>query len=142
MASFSTEEQQAYVKIEFYRGTVAVNIFKTQQKLCGGQALLCTAVYRWIDLLNNGRDSVKSRYSPGRPVEATDKENVRKMKQVLDTDRQLTCDALAYNLGISHGLIYTLMRDKLNMGRVTACWVSHCLSEDQKKRASLWHKHY
>ena len=74
-------------------------------------------VYRWIDFFKDGRDSVENRYSPDRPVEAMDKENVRKVKQVLDTSRRLTCDELAYDLGISP--VYT-MRDKLNMRHVAA----------------------
>ena len=66
-----------------------------------------------------------------------DEENVRKVKQVLDTNRHLTCDELAYDLGISHGSIYTIMRDKLNMRRVAARWVPQCLSEDQKRVRTL-----
>ena len=60
-----------------------------------------------------------SRYSPGRPVKATDDENVTNVKRVLDTDRRLTCDELDYDLGIIHDSIYTILRNKLNMRRLT-----------------------
>ena len=62
---------------------------------------------------------------------------MRKVKQVLDTNRRLTCDELAYDMGISYGLIYTIMRDKLNMRRVATFWVPHCFSEDQKRAHTL-----
>ena len=119
-------------------------LLKTLQKVCGGQALSRTAVYRLIDVFKDGRDRVESRHSPGRLVEATDEENVRKVKQVLDTDRRLTCDELTYDLGISHCSIYTIMRDKLNMRRVAALWVhvpTACL-KTKKEHAPLWPKHY
>ena len=59
---------------------------------------------------------------------------MRKVKKVLDTDRHLTCDELAKNdLGINQSSIYTIVRDKLNMRCVAACWVPQCLSDDQKK---------
>ena len=75
-------------------------------------------------------------------MEATDEETVRKVKQLLDTDRRLTYDELAYDLGISPGSVYAIMKDKLNMRRVTARWVPHCLSDDQNERAPLWYKYY
>ena len=69
-----------------------------------------------------------------------------KVKQVLDTDRRLTCHEIAYDFGISHGSIYTIMRDKLNMRRVAARWVTlgHPLLvlRPKKERALLRHKHY
>ena len=87
--SLAPKKQGAYIKIKFYKGTAIINILKTLQKVCGGQALSSTAVYRWIDFIKHGRDSVESRYRPSRPVEARDEENVRKVKQILDTDRHV-----------------------------------------------------
>ena len=78
MASFSVEEQRAYTKIEFYKGTVTAEIFKTLQNVCREQILSQAAVFQWVDNFKDGRDSVKSRHSPGRPKEASTEENVIK----------------------------------------------------------------
>lgn len=133
MASFSVEEQRAYIKIEYYKGTVTAEIFKTLQKVCGEQALSHTAVYRWVDNFKAGRDSVESRHSPGRPTEASAEENVIKIKQILDTDRRLTCEEIAKDVGISHGSVHNILTSKLGMRRVAARWVPHCLTKEQKE---------
>ena len=128
MASFSVEEQSAYIKIEFYKGTVTAEIFKTLQKVCGEQSLSQAAVYIWVDNFKDGRDNVKSRHSPGRTTEASTEENVVKVKQILDTDRRLTCEEIARDVGISHGSVHNILSSKLSMRR----WVPHCLTEEQK----------
>ena len=114
MASFSVEEQRAYTKIKFYKGTVTAEIFKTLQNVCREQFLSQAAVYQWVDNFKDGRDSVKSRHSPGRPPEASTEENVIK-KQTLDTDRRLTCEEIANDVGISHGSVHNILSNTLSM---------------------------
>ena len=106
MASFSVEEQRAYIKIEFYKGTVTAEIFKTLQKVYGELCLSQTAIYQWVENFKDGRDCDKSRHSPGRPTEASREENVIKIKQILDTDKSLTCEEIANDVGISHGSVH------------------------------------
>ena len=61
---------------------------------------------QFIDNFKDGRDIVKSRRSPGRPMQASSQENVIKIKQFLDTDRRLTCEEIANDVGISHGSVH------------------------------------
>lgn len=133
MASFTAEEQRAYIKIEFYKGSTSTEIFKTLQDVCGEQALSRTAVFRWVASFKEGRIEVQKKPSPGRPTEATQTENVDKVKEILGKDRRLTCEEIAREIGISHGSVHTILTNKLNMRRVAARWVPHALTTDQKQ---------
>ena len=102
------------------------------QKVCREQSLSQAAVYSCVDNFKDGPDSVKSRHSPGRPTEASTGENVIKIKQILDTDRRLTCEEIANNVGIRHGSVSNILSNKLRMRRVAARWVPDCLMDEQK----------
>ena len=132
MATFTAVEQRAYIKIEYYRGTKSVEILNTLQSVCGKDALPKPTVYRWIDEFKKGKTDVEIKHSPGRPVEATAPENVDKMQELLKTDRRLTCEELAREVGVSRGSAHTILTSDLNMRRIAARWVPHCLSDDQK----------
>lgn len=146
MASFTAEEQRAYIKIEFYKGSTGTEIFNTLQTVCGNQALPRTTVFRWFAAFKEGRNEVEKKTSPGRPTEATNCENITKVRQILETDRRLTCDEVAREVGISHGSVYTILTGKLNMRRVAARWVPHALTDEQKQArvdiAKRLHKRY
>ena len=124
--------QRAYIKIEYYRGTKSVEILNTLQSDCGEDALPKPTVYRWIDVFKKGRTDVDLKHSPGRPVEVTASENVEKIQELLKTDRRFTCEEVARDVGISCISAHTILTTNLNMRRVTARWVPHCLSEEQK----------
>ena len=132
MATFTAIEQRAYIKIEYYKGTKSVEIVKTLQSVCGKDALPKPTVYRWIDKFKKGEASVELKPSPGRPVEATAPENVAKIKELLKTDRRFTCEEIAKDVGISRGSAHTILTTTLNMRRLAARWVPHCLSDAQK----------
>lgn len=133
MASFTAEEQRAYIKIEFFKGTSGSDIFKTLQEVCQDQALSRAAVFRWVASFKEGRTDVKNKHSPGRPVEATNDDNVEKIRDLLDKDRRITCEEIAKEIGISHGSVHNVLTVKLNMRRVAARWVPHALTPEQKQ---------
>ena len=53
-------------------------------------------------------------------MEATAPENVDKMQELLKTDRRLTCEELAREVGVSRGSAHTILTSDLNMRRITA----------------------
>ena len=133
MAGFTAEEQRAYIKIEFYKGSTGTEIFQTLQSVCGEQALSRAAVFRWFASFKEGRIEVTKKTSPGHPTDARKEENVAKVRSILDSDRRLTCEEIAKEMGISHGSVHTILTQNLNMRRVAARWVPHALTLEQKQ---------
>ena len=54
------------------------------------------------------------------------------MQELFKTDRRLTCEELAREVGVSRGSAHTILTSDLNMRRIAARWVPHCLYDDQK----------
>ena len=98
MASFTAEEQHAYIKIEFYKGSTSTEIFNTLQTVCGNQALSHAAVFRWVPAVKEGRNEVEKKSSPGRPVEATNSDHIAKVREIIEKDRRFTCDEIVKKL--------------------------------------------
>lgn len=134
MDAFTHEEQRAYIKIEFYRGTKTDTIFEVLQNVCGIQAVGRTTVFRWIAAFKNGRQSVKDEHRSGRKIEVTDKYYVEKVKEIIDTDRRYTCENIAAEVGISTGSVYVILTSRLGMRKISARWVPHCLTSVQIQR--------
>ena len=101
MAAFTVEEQRAYIKIEVYKGSAGIEIFNTLQYVCGEEAVLRASVFRWVTLFKEGRMEVVNKLSPGRPSEATNEENIAKVREILEQDIRMTCTELAQEARIS-----------------------------------------
>jgi histone-lysine N-methyltransferase SETMAR len=80
----------------------------------------------------SGERSIQDEERSGRPCTASDDQHISAVSKLLEEDRRLTCEEIAYELGISHGTVVTIMTKKLNMRRVVARWVPHQLSESEK----------
>ena len=73
-----------------------------------------------------------------RPLDATDKEICKKIRDLVYSVRQIQVEEIAQALGISHGSISTIFHDRLGMRKLTACWVPKSLSDEQMAtRASV-----
>ena len=61
----------------------------------------------------------------------TDGYNIKKVSDLLKSDRRFTCDKIATEVGISKGSVHTIICDHHGMRKVAARWVSHHLKLDQ-----------
>ena len=68
----------------------------------------------------------------GRPVEASTDANVVRTQQLLEEDNRVTIDELAEIVDVSHGSMYTILKDKLGKSKKCAKWVPHFLTDEQK----------
>ena len=74
----------------------------------------------------------------GRPLDATDKEMCKKVRDLVYSDRRIQVEEIAQALGISHGSVSTILHDRLGMPKLTARWVPKSLSDEQMAtRASV-----
>ena len=86
-----------------------------------------------------GRTSLEdeTRWS-GRPLDATDEEMCKKDRDLAYSDRRIHVEEMAQALGISHGSVSTIFRDRLCKRKLTARWVRKSLSDEQMTtRASV-----
>ena len=93
-----------------------------------------STIARWIQDFKNGRENISQRHLSGRHAIITDGFYTVKVAELLNSDRQITCDDIAQELGISHGSVHTILTECLNMIKIAAHWVPHCLSKVGKDR--------
>ena len=71
-------------------------------------------------------------------LEATNEEKCKKVRDLVYSDRRIQVEEIAQALGISHGSVSTILHDRLDMPKLTACWVPKSLSAKQMAtRASV-----
>ena len=78
--TLTREEQIAYIKIESRRGKGAPEILNALEEVVPTSVLAYSrsTIRRWVREFNNGRSDVSKKHLCGRPVSATDGENVEK----------------------------------------------------------------
>ena len=70
------------------------------------------------------RTSSEDKARPGRPLDATDEEMCKKVRDLICSDRRIQMEGIAQALGISHGSVSTTLHDRLGMRKLTARWVA------------------
>ena len=92
----------------------------------------------WVGEFKRGRTSLEDEARSGRPLDATDEEMCKKVRDLVYSDRRIQVEEIAQTLGISHGSVSTILHDRLGMRKLTACWVPKSLSNEQMTtRASV-----
>ena len=92
----------------------------------------------WVGEFKRGRTSLEDEARSGRPLDATDEEMCKKVRDLVYSDRQIQVEEIVQALGISHGSVSTILHDRLGMRKLTARWVPKSLSDEQMAtRASV-----
>ena len=103
--TLTREEQIAYIKFESRRGKGATEILNALVEVVLTSVLAYSTIRRWVREFNNGRSDVSTTHLCGRPVSATDGENVERVAKLLNDDKRYTCTEIA------HGLVCTFHSD-------------------------------
>ena len=115
------------------RGKGAPEILNALEEVVPTSVLAYSTMRRWIREFNNRRSDVSKQHLCGRPVSATDGENVEKVAKLLNDDRRYTCTEIAHELDITHGSAHSILTERLKMRKVAARWMPHMLTDSEKQ---------
>jgi hypothetical protein len=107
-------------------------IHKIQQAF-GNDAMGVTQIKEWYNRFKNGRTSVDSDQSTGRPSTSRNLDVINKVHSLIMEDHWLTVREIANDIGISYGSAHTILTDDLGMRRVAAKSVPKLLLCNQKE---------
>lgn len=128
------EEIRAYIKARTLLGCSLKDIFSEIKVVYGNTSLSYDTVRRWKKKFDSGLQSVENTPKSGRPKRATAKENVAKVKEIIEKDARYTVRDIARMVGISLSSVQFILKKTLNVRKISARWVPHLLTDDQKKQ--------
>src|SRR5215469_11595517 len=109
------EEQRSVIRFLWAEGVKGAEIHARLCTQYGDNALPRRSIYEWIEMFKNGRTSVMDAERSGRPSTSTTDE---KLEEATLTDRIVTIEEIALQLGISQGTAYSLVHDILGFHKL------------------------
>ena len=134
----SKVEYRAVIRYLYLKGKTGKEINGELADVYGSPAPSYARVKFWLGEFKRGRTSLEDEARSGRPLDATDEEMCKKVRDLVYSDRRIQVEEMAQALGISHGSVSTIFHDRLGMRKLTAPWVPKSLSDEQMAtRASV-----
>ena len=122
-----------YIKNRSRLGYSAKVIFSDIQALFGDNAVSYRTVSRWTKKFREGLESVENKPGTGRKVSNNTKNAEVKIKKLLEIDARSTIRELAKVVGILLSKVHFILRKWLYTRKISARWIQHLLSDDQKR---------
>ena len=88
-------DQQSYIKIESLHGKNLIEIHNNLREMCGDNVVDRSTVSRWSSRFREGRLSTEDNPRSGRPSTATDYTSEVIVNDIMQEDRQKTCEEIA-----------------------------------------------
>ena len=137
-ACFSSKvEYRAVIQYLYLKGKTGKEIHGELADVYGTSAP-SYALKFWVGEFKRSRTSLEDEARSGRPLDATDEEMCKKVRDLVYSDRQIQMEEIVQTLDISHCSVSTILHDPLGMCKLTARWVPKSLSDEQMAaRASV-----
>ena len=131
-AYFSSKvEYRAVIRYLYLKGTTGKKIHGELADVYGSSAPSYAQVKFWVGEFKRGRTSLEDEARSGRPLDATDEEMCKKVRDLVYSDSRIQVEEIAQAIGIAHGSLSTILHDRLGMRKLTALWVHKSLSDKQ-----------
>ena len=127
----STVEYRAVIRYLYLKGNTSKEIHGELADVHGSSAPSYAQVKFWIGEFKRGRTSLEDEARSGRPLDATDEEMCKKVRDLVYSDRRIQLEERAQALGMSHDRVSTILHDRFGMRKLTARWVPKFLIDEQ-----------
>ena len=126
-------EQRVYCKIRAQLGFPPIEIHADLQKVYGNGYLKYATVCKWVHRFNDGRESIENDPRVGRPVSILTEKNVATVKMLIEEATPYTVQEIEKLSGIYSSSVSKILRERLGLHKICACWVPHLLTDEQKQ---------
>lgn len=131
------EEFRVLIKHNFLKKKTVSETKKKLDKQYGDSAPSYGMIHKWYTEFRCGRTSTKDAERAGRPIQVTNPEMVNKIHDLVMDDRRIKIREIAYIVKISKDRIAYILKEHLNMKKLSARWVPRLLSVDHKRKRVL-----
>ena len=127
-------EQRINIKFLAQLGKSPTETLAMVRSVYGDQTLSRARVFMWHKRFRDGREDVDDDERPGRPSSSRNEENVRKVRDLVRSDRRLSIKMMADQLGLNRETVRLVLIEDLGMRKICAKMVPRLLTDDQKQR--------
>jgi histone-lysine N-methyltransferase SETMAR len=128
----SKEAIRFYVYTRQKLGDNATKIQSDLSAVHGDTSPSYATITRWMAKFESGCHSLSDESRPGRPIDVTTSEAVDNIRDLLQADARLTIHMLSDMSGISEKSVHRILQEKLLKKKISARWVPHLLTADEK----------
>ncbi|KAJ8955801.1 hypothetical protein NQ318_005342 [Aromia moschata] len=107
------------------------------KKAFGVDCLSDRQIFRWHKAFAERRKYVNDENRAGRPSTSSSDDNVKRVRDLLNTDRRLSVRLISETLDITKTIVHEIVSESLGMRKVYAKLVPKVLTDDQKARRSF-----
>lgn len=125
-------EIRAVIKYFNIKGLTPKEVINELNSTLGESAPSNATVYNWFAEFKRGRTSTSDAERSGRPKDASTKENIAKIHDLVLKDRKLKLREISQIVNISHNTVFHIIHNDLGMRKLCARWVPRSLTIDQK----------
>jgi hypothetical protein len=126
------KEQRVRVKFCFLLEKTAAETIVMLQQASKDDAFGKSQVYEWASRFKNGNMSTEDLPRPGCPSTSRNEENIEKVRQAINEDRQKTTEQVSEETNVPWSSCQRILTENLRMRPVSTKFVPRLLTEEQK----------
>ena len=130
----TTSRRELSSSFIFLQGKAPKEIHAILTEILGEHALSYTTIKNWVAQFKRGDFSTCDAPRPGRPKTVTTPEIIDQIHELILEDRRLWAKSIAEQRGISRERVGSIIHEDLDMRKLSAKWVSKCLTAEQKRQ--------
>lgn len=127
-------KQRTIIEFLLHKGQNATEIHNDLVQQFGHEAYSYRETARWVKWLKEGRTSLEDKSRSGRPSEGVSQQNLNRVEELVNQDRQITVREIAVDLQLSHSNVHRILQDHLLLEKKFAKWVPKNLSDTDRQR--------
>jgi len=131
---FNNIEKRAVIKVLFLQAKAPKEIYAILIETLEEHAPSYATVKNWVVQFKRCDFSTCDAPRPGRHKTVTTPEIIDQIHELIFEDRRISAKSIAEQLGISRERFSFIIREDLDMRKLSAKWVPKCLNADQKRQ--------
>jgi histone-lysine N-methyltransferase SETMAR len=124
---------RSYIKTRSLLGLTTKEIHGELTTAYGPDVVSYSTVALWVRRFSSGRESFEDDPRVGRPITTVTQENIDAVQELVRDDPHISIDYIADALQISHGSVFSIMKQHLKLRKVSSRWVPHELTPAQRR---------